>query len=723
MTQYGFFIDLSRCIGCNACVIACKQWHDLEPGPVKWMRVYQWEKGAFPDIEVHTLPIMCLHCQNPVCADACPHQAIAKEEKYGAVLVDPEKCTGEHKCFEACPYGAPQYAGTTPHDKMSKCNMCIDRLKQGLAPICVLSCSMRALEFGPVEELKKRYGQGNGAAELSQDNPPCRIACPAGVNAGKYIGLIAEGNTAGALQLFRESTPFAGVLGRVCIHPCEIECQRGEFDDPVSICSLKRYMADAEFKTGLCQAAEVDISKGAEVAVIGSGPAGLTTAFDLRRLGYPVTVFESAPEAGGLMRYGIPAYRLPKDILDYEISLVAAQGVKIETDSPVRDLEELLSQGYRAAFVAAGAWQGQKLNVPGEDARGVLYALDYLKRVNSGKKVRPGREVVVIGGGSVAIDSARLSLRLGAREVHLVCLECRDLTNPDRMPAQSQEILDAEREGVLIHDCQGISRILTAENGVAGVETMACLSVRDSDGIFAPRYDRCALSTLEADRVIIAAGQAVDTTQFRNSLKYTQGRVSFDPVTLETGLKGVFVGGDMALGAADIISAIATGKQAAVSIDRYLHNDDLREGRQPLRKSAKEKPLAARDSPPGAAHPLKQGGTQAESRPLPLHAEGSSRLDDSLALKQAQRCLQCGITVPSVVFKPEDPKKQIVPWDPQRALELWQKRHPDNGEKLPDIFENISDVLEVPPGTYLRDRLHLKPANTEELMTYTTDDE
>jgi len=164
--QYGFLIDLSRCIGCNACLISCKQWHDMPPGPVKWIRVYQWERGSFPDIELRILPIPCFHCQNPVCIDACPNHAIYKEENWGAVIVDPEKCTGTRECWKACPYGVPQFEGDQPGLKMSKCNMCIDRLKQGLNPICVLSCSMRALEFGPIDELIEKYG------EISNVYPP-----------------------------------------------------------------------------------------------------------------------------------------------------------------------------------------------------------------------------------------------------------------------------------------------------------------------------------------------------------------------------------------------------------------------------------------------------------------------------------------------------------------------------------------------------------------------
>jgi anaerobic dimethyl sulfoxide reductase subunit B (iron-sulfur subunit) len=168
--QYGFFIDKSRCIGCNSCVIACKQWHDVQPGPMKWMRVYQWETGVFPHTRVHILPIMCFHCENPVCVKACPNVAIYKEERYGAVLVDPKRCSGTRKCWQACPYGAPQYEGDEIERKMSKCNMCIDRLDQGLKPICVLSCSMRALEFGVLDELTRKYGNLRRLEEMPKDS-------------------------------------------------------------------------------------------------------------------------------------------------------------------------------------------------------------------------------------------------------------------------------------------------------------------------------------------------------------------------------------------------------------------------------------------------------------------------------------------------------------------------------------------------------------------------
>ena len=170
MTQYGFFIDQSRCIGCNTCTIACMQWHDIPPGSVKLMRVYQWEKGTFPNTRIHILPIMCYHCENPVCIKACPSGAIYKEAKYGAVLIDADKCQGTRKCWKACPYGAPQFDGDELGRKMSKCNMCIERLEQGLKPLCVLSCSMRALEFGPLDELVRKYGNLKRLEDMPKDS-------------------------------------------------------------------------------------------------------------------------------------------------------------------------------------------------------------------------------------------------------------------------------------------------------------------------------------------------------------------------------------------------------------------------------------------------------------------------------------------------------------------------------------------------------------------------
>lgn len=699
MTQYGFFIDLSRCIGCHGCVIACKQWHDVKPGPAKWMRVYQWERGSFPNIDLRVLPIPCFHCEKPVCAEACPNKAIIKEEKYGAVLVDPDKCTGARKCFEACPYGAPQFESDAPGTKMTKCTMCIDRLEKGDKPICVLSCSLRALEFGPLDEIKKKYAVQKEAIPGFAN---CQVACPAGVDAGGYIKLIAEGRANEALELFRRSAPFAGVLGRVCAHPCEVDCMRGQFDDAISICSLKRYMADTELKTGRAKVPAIKPTKTDRVAIVGSGPAGLACAYDLVRQGYPLTVFEAAAEAGGLLRYGVPEYRLPREVLDDEVGYVKELGAEIKTNAKVENVNTLLSQGFKAVFVAIGAWQSYKMNVPGEEAKGVLYAMDFLKEANSGKKVRLGKSVVVVGGGSVAVDTARVAKRLGAEEVHLICLESRQFASKDRMLASPDEVSEAEKEGVVIHPCLGLKRIIANKsNRVTGLETMTCVSVREKDGAFAPKYCEDEMSIIKASNIIIAIGQTVDRSMVPAGLKQNpNGIISVDPVTLEASVKGVFAGGDVAGGGADVVSAIAAGKGAAVSIDRYLSGMDLAQGR---RKAISFKSLRA---------PLRK-----------FSAVGGVEWDEKTAIEQAKKCLSCNVTIPSVVFKPIEPKKQIVPWDAKKALDLWQKRHPDSDESLPDVFADASEVTRDASDIMGRTKLNLKPKSSEEMLFCTTDDE
>jgi DMSO reductase iron-sulfur subunit len=712
MTQHGFFIDISRCTGCNACVIACKQWHNIPPGPVKWMRVYQWEEGSFPNLDLNTLPIMCMHCSNPVCIEACQHGAIYKEDKYGAVLVDQSKCEGDRKCYDACPYGVPQFAGDEPGQKMSKCDMCIDRLEEGLKPICVLSCSMRALDFGPIEELRAKYGNAIYVEALKKEKAPCSLACPADIDAEGYIRLISEGKVQQALDLIREITPFAGVLGRICTHVCESACLRGNFDKSVSIRSLKRFIADEENIELREKINPIAITKKEKIAVIGSGPSGLSCAYTLIKKGYAVTVFESESEPGGLLRYGIPSYRLPKNILENEINYIRELGVNIETGKKIQDLNSLFQDGYQYIFIGTGAWGSLKLNLNGEDAEGVFNALDFLVGVNSGKDIILGEKVVVVGGGSVAIDAARTAIRLGAKDVHIICLECRDLNNRDRMPAQDLEIEEAEEEGIIIHPSMGINRILTDNGKVTGLETMNCISVRDADGKFNPKFNECLVS-IEADTVITAVGQKVTKTSLVNNLDLNiNDTIKVDPLTLQTNIKGIFAGGDVAGDNPDVVTAIATGREAAISIDRYIQGEDIKKDRHLKNRDYKLNPLARSVNSPRL---------DVENRNI--FSEVLQNMIACAAKEQAARCLRCGTICPSVVFKPKEPKKEVVVWNAEKALALWQDRHPDNGKQLPGIFNSSSDVTSYSGEMIGRNKLVLKPKNTEELMFYTTDDE
>jgi heterodisulfide reductase subunit A len=439
------------------------------------------------------------------------------------------------------------------------------------------------------------------------------------LNIWRYVQLAAVGRFEEALKVIRETTPFAGVLGYVCTRPCESSCERGNIDIPVAIRAIKAFLADYEIKAGRKKARAVKKTRKDKVAIVGAGPAGLSCAYDLVRMGYPVTVFEANSKAGGLMRWGIPEFRLPRNIVDNEISYIQELGVEIKTNTPVKALDDLFKQGYKAIYLATGCPVNLKLGIPNEDAKGIIYVLDFLKQVSSGADVKLGNRVAVIGGGNAAIDAARVAKRQGAKEVHLVCLECTDLTSKDRMPAQDYEIHEADKEGVIIHPCLGPKQFLVKDGKVTGFETMACTSVREEDGTFLPKYGGPA-STIEADTVIVAIGQAPDKEAFKEIDK--DRAVKVDGFSFVASMKGVFAGGDVVSGPSDIIGAIGAAKEAAISIDRYLRGVDTREDRiinfrlvngAPLEKTTKKGIVTT--------------------------------LDDKLAISEARRCLNCGTCV------------------------------------------------------------------------------
>jgi heterodisulfide reductase subunit A len=469
---------------------------------------------------------------------------------------------------------------------------------------------------------------------------PCRLACPAGMNAWHYIMLISKGKFAKALEVIRETTPFAGVLGRVCPHPCELECERRtvDSDQPLPIRHLKRFAADYERQAGRRKASPVKKTKESRVAIVGSGPAGLNCAYTLVKKGYPVTVFEAAHEAGGLLRYAFPQYRLPDEILDDEIGYIEELGVEIKTGTTITDTKELFDQGYKAVFLAVGATKSLKLGVEGEEnTKGVITALELLKQANSATKPDIGSRVIVIGGGNSAMDAARVSLRLGAEEVRMVCLETRDLTSKDGMLADAVEIEEAEEEGLIIDPCLGVKRVVSQGGKFTGIETVPCLSVREIDGTFAPKYADNPVRVIEGDTLVVAIGQRAEVPGFEEIKRTSAGTFEADIYSLATNVPGVFAGGDVVSGPLDVASAIGAANEAAISVDRYLSGVDLVEGRLPTAKGVRQilptKIVKTAKSP----MPLLDAKKRVKS-----FAEVELGYDEQLAVEEAKRCFNCG---------------------------------------------------------------------------------
>ena len=519
-----------------------------------------------------------------------------------ASYVDWEKCTGCGDCATVCPVEV------------------YSEYERGIAA---------------QKAIYKLFGQAVPAVFTveKRGTAPCRIACPAGVNAQGYVALISQGKFQEALEVVRRTMPFAGVIGRVCTHPCETDCERRTVDEPMSIRTLKRFIADYELKAGREKAIAVERTKKEKIAVVGSGPAGLSCAYDLVRKGYPVTVFEAMPMAGGLLRYGIPEYRLPKNVLDNEIDYVRELGVEIRTDSPVEDLNGLFSKGYQAVFLGTGAGVSQKMGIPGEGTPEVIHAIDFLKRVNSGNEVSLGQRVAVIGGGNAAVDAARAAKRLGTDEVTIIYRRSRE-----EMPAVAGEVDEAENEGVKLHILAAPVKVLSQNDKLTGIECLRMeLGEPDASGRRRPVPVKGSEFTVDVDNVIVAIGQSVDKAGLPDEIAGTErGTVSADPVTLETNMAGVFAGGDVVSGPADVIGAIAAGKEAAESIDRYLNGVDLREGRPGQPNKVEEVSKEGVQAKPRAAMPMLDLGQREGS-----FAEVELGLDEETAVAEARRCLNC----------------------------------------------------------------------------------
>ncbi|MEW5707185.1 MAG: FAD-dependent oxidoreductase [Actinomycetota bacterium] len=396
--------------------------------------------------------------------------------------------------------------------------------------------------------------------------PPCIVACPVNADIQSYVSLVGQGRFQEALEIVRERCTLPASLGRICNHPCEGQCRRNKIDEAVSIRSIKRFAAD--ICMDLPHPGPVPKTKGKKVAIIGGGPSGLTAAYDLAKDGFSVTIFERNDACGGAIYTGVPKYRLPKDIVAWDVAAIQSLGVEIKTNTEVgKDIlfNEII-QNFDAVLIAIGLSVSRGLPIPGADADGVLLALPFLRMVNFDDKATIGKRVVVIGGGNVATDVARSAKRLGAEEVKMFCLE-----SDTEMPASPWEIEESYEEGIQIYPSWGPLEIKVKDGKVAGIVFKKCLSVFEN-GVFSPKFDECELTETEADNIIFAIGQAADMSGFKDTELAIdeRGRISFNPATMQTNLANVFACGEVVTGPGAAVSAMKSGHRAATAIARYL---------------------------------------------------------------------------------------------------------------------------------------------------------
>ncbi len=470
---------------------------------------------------------------------------------------------------------------------------------------------------------------------------PCQHTCPVELDIPGYVSLIKEGKFAEAYCLIKQRNPLPAICGRVCNHPCEFKCNRAQVDEPIAIRDLRRFVADYAFNSGIRYTPKIKKKREERVAIIGAGPAGLSAAWDLALEGYQITIFEALPVAGGMLAVAIPEYRLPKDILRKEIEDIENLGVEIKLNTPIDDVESLLKDGYKAVFIAAGAHKGAKASIPGEDLKGVYDAIEFLREVNLGKEVPVGRRVAVIGGGNSAIDSARVALRKGAKEVHVFYRrEKKD------MPAIGEEIEAAEEEKINFHFLTAPVRIVGSDGRVTGLECIRMeLKEFDRSGRKSPSPIEGSEYVVDTDMVIEAIGQRPDTSFIRDGeIQIGRGgTVVADQRTLATGRKGVFAGGDAVTGPKTVVEAIAAGQRAASSIRRYLQGKEL----SPLVERNGYEPVTYSSEPPSEEETKEKARIRAPeitmSERKTSFREVTLPYSPDKAREEASRCLRCDL--------------------------------------------------------------------------------
>lgn len=534
-------------------------------------------------------------------------------------------------------------------------------------------------------------------SDRERDLVPCMGECPVGMDVPRYNYLVSVGRHAEAAAVVRESTPIVYSLGNICFHPCETECTRNEVNEPIAICALKRFATEQD-KDAWKSLILTPTPTGKKVAIIGSGPSGLSAGYYLQRKGHSVTIFESLPEFGGMMRYAFPEYRLPKETLQKDIDTIAEFGVEFKANTAIgKDItfQGLKDQGFDAIFIGVGGQLSKRIPLEGSDLPGVLWGLDFLKDVRMGKDIRLEGRAVVIGGGNVAIDVALTALRLGATEIQLACLECEE-----EMPAFEDEIEQAIDEGVKINVSLGPKRIIETDGRITGVELKGCTSVFDEDGRFNPKYDESETTIIETDNVLLAIGQSTDLSFLEGSGVETVGPgIKVQEGTLQTNVPGVYAGGEVVSGPASVIDAIALGQKAAMAMDKYLGGDGniqevLLEKEDPDPYLGKEEGFADK---PMVKMPVLSMEERAGFGQIELG------YDESSAMEEAKRCLRCNLRL-TLGCNPLPPEK-------------WLALTEENIAVVPDsegVFQLLDESKMI---IYISGVMNMQEALNEQLQT------
>jgi len=542
--------------------------------------------------------------------------------------VDQEKCVACGECVEVCPVNA---------------------LKLG-QKVCTITPIIEKkitefpynTEWGP-DKWNPEY-RTNRENVVDTGTSPCKTECPAHISVQGYIKLASQGRYTEALELIKHENPFPAVCGRICPRLCESECTRNGIDDPVAVDEIKKFIAEQDLNKETRYVPKLRHEYGKQIAIIGAGPSGLSCAYYLAIDGYKVTVFEKQQVLGGMLTLGIPSFRLEKDVINAEIDILRELGVVFKTGVEVGkdvSLNDLRTQGYEAFYVAIGAQLGRKLGIEGEEAEGVFSGVDFLRDVNLGNKIKLEGNVVVIGGGNVAIDIARTATRVGGSKVDMFCLE-----NREQMPALEEEIEEALSENIDINNSWGPKRILTENGRVVGIIFKKCLSVLDENGKFSPVFDENETKIVKTNNVMISVGQAMDWGKLLENSRMELNpnkTIKADPFTLQTGEPDVFAGGDSMTGPHFAIDAIAMGKEGSISIHRYVQPG------QSLILGRDKREFVAFDK-----ENLNLEGYDRITREKVAHVDGAKAKEsfkdmrgtftEEQVMKEAERCLGCGAT-------------------------------------------------------------------------------